>query len=40
MWGKVESPITVVFWSEHLEESAKAGVGEENREFGFQHDIC
>lgn len=32
--GKV-SRITIVFWLEHLEGSAKAGVGEGNQEFGF-----
>lgn len=32
-----ESRIIVAFWPETLEGPAKAGVGEENQEFGFRH---
>lgn len=32
-----DSRVTVAFWPETLEGPAKAGVGEENQEFGFGH---
>lgn len=34
-----ESGMTVIFWPEHLEGSVKAGVGKENQEFSYRHDV-